>query len=81
MAGGLAGNNNYGYWLYTGQYYWTMSPYSGSSNAVVFYVGSYGNLRGGAVHDMAGVRPVINLKSDVSISGNGTKDTPYEVSS
>ncbi len=85
MAGGLAGQRNYGYWLYTGQYYWTMSPYffynSGSSQyASVFIVYSSGTLTSDRVDGANGVRPVINLKADVTITGKGTIDSPYEIS-
>ncbi len=82
MAGGLAGQNNYGYWLYTGANYWTMSPYYtySSGNAQVFRVYSSGLLVNDGVSYAYGVRPVINLKADVTITGSGTIQTPYEVS-
>ena len=71
-------SNNY---LYTGQTYWTMSPssYSGSS-ARVFSVFSSGDLFGdGVVNNSDGVRPVINLKSAIAISGSGTTGDPFKV--
>ncbi len=78
MAGGLAGQNNYGYWLYTGQYYWTMSPFLFSSGfAYVFCVNSNGTLTSHYVNNAHGVRPVINIKADVTISGSGITDDPY----
>ncbi len=82
MAGGLGYKSNYGYWLYTGQNYWTMSPYYLGSNgcAFVFRVDSAGSLDYNAVYYSDGVRPVINLKADTTFTGDGTKDTPYEVS-
>ena len=60
--------------------YWTMSPYdfySSSNRARVFSVSSSGNLNapGGAF----GVRPVINLKSAIAISGSGTTRDPFKI--
>ncbi len=80
-AGGLGGKDNYGYWLYTGQNYWTMSPsHFYGSNANVFVVILDGYLNYAIVNNAYGVRPVINIKSDVTISGKGTIDSPYEIS-
>ncbi len=86
LAGGVGGTNNTSYYLYTGQYYWTMSPYyfnvvGSSSWASVFCVVSTGSLDIGWVDNLYGVRPVLNLSADVTISGgNGTSETPYVVS-
>ena len=81
FAGGVRGLSNTNYYLYTGQYYWTMSPfYVESSTAHMFYVRSNGSLRNIWPDSELGVRPVINLKADATIkSGNGTSSTPYEV--
>ena len=73
-------SNNY---LYTGQHYWTMSPYYfGSGGANVFFVYSSGYLYYGyhvAWRD-PGVRPVINLKANVTIlSGDGSSLNPYKI--
>ena len=69
-------------YLYTGQHYWTMSPrHFDSSNAFVFIVISDGFLGSSRVNREYGVRPVINLGSNVTISsGNGTASNPYVVS-
>ena len=85
FAGGFAGENNDSYWLYTGQYYWTMTPsYVYSGSAVVSYVGNHGNLGNGAVQAGYGARPVINLKANTNLvlEGSGTPGTvnnPYIV--
>ena len=73
---------NTGSYLYTGQAYWTMSPYrfSGSS-ANVFNVFSTGDLNIGSVTGTTGVRPVINLKSAIAISGSGTTSDPFKIQS
>ena len=80
-AGGVYGKNNNGYYLYTNQYYWTMSPYNFNGGvAYVFIVGSDGNLNGDYVSDTRGVRPVINLAPNVIITGgNGAVDSPFEI--
>ena len=73
-------NNNAGSYLYTRQSYWTMSPYNYSSGAGVFIVSSNGFL---TITDSAtraiGVRPVINLRADVQITGSGTTTDPFKV--
>ena len=78
MAGGVYGTTNESYYLYTGQTYWTMSPCN-FPNADVFFVSSNGNLRWDYVADTIGIRPVINLASDVILSGTGTASDPYIV--
>ena len=77
-AGG-GGKSNSSYYLYTGQPYWTMSP-SDALNADVFDVNSYGYLHWNSVSGTYGVRPVINLKADVTLTGTGTASDPYVVS-
>ena len=82
LAGGVYGTNNTSYYLYNNQYYWTMSPYGffSSGYATVFVMYSSGNLIDWDVSLTRGVRPVINLKADVTIlSGNGTSSSPYIV--
>ena len=70
--------NNY---LYTGQSYWTVSPSYFLNSANVYCVGS----RGGFNIDIVtwtdrGVRPVINLKANVTIlSGDGSSLNPYKI--
>ena len=81
-AGGtISGNNNY--YLYTGEDYWTMTPSVYNGNARDFYITSGRNFNVGnmfAVFAPFGVRPVINLKADVQITGgNGSSTNPYKV--
>ena len=76
-AGGVYGTNNTSYYLYTNSAYWTMSP-SYYPNANVFLVISTGLLSWGNVNGGYGVRPVINLKASVQITGgSGTSSNPY----
>ena len=79
-AGGYQ-NNNSSYYLHTGQYFWTMSPsyFSSGGVAYVFYVDSDGNLYDGRVDMSFGVRPVINLRADVQVTGSGTTSDPFKV--
>ncbi len=83
FAGGKSENNT-SYYLYNGQNYWTMSPYSWNSNgnASVFVVNLSGYLDWNSVNDIRGLRPVINLKSDALFTsgGTGTQSNPYVVS-
>ena len=80
-AGGKNGSMNYKYYLYTGTYYWTMSPSyfsSSSANARVWNVYSTGLLNNSNSASAYGVRPVVNLNSDVLYSGGtGTESDPY----
>ena len=78
MAGGVYGNVNNNYYLYNGEYYWTMTP-SKYPDANVFYVWSNGSFSHANVASMYGVRPVINLAYDVEITGSGTSSDPFVV--
>ena len=84
LAGGFGGASNSNYYLYTEQTYWTMSPYFADSMgwAYAFYVASNGSLNNTSVNSMYdyGVRPVINLSADVTLTGSGTATDPYIVS-
>lgn len=83
LAGGvyLAANNKY--YLSTGQAYWTMSPAVFDSNYAYAYVANIstaGHITTATTTTSYGVRPVINLSSDIEISGgDGTKNNPYTV--
>jgi len=83
LAGGKNDNLNDKYYLYTGQSYWTMSPssiYSKSGLMFGFYINSDGRLLAWNVSSIYGIRPVINLKSNVKITkGTGTASNPYEL--
>ena len=61
--------------------YWTMSPYYAVSDgwANVFLVWSDGSLGSYYVTNAYGVRPVINLRSDVELTGEGTSTNPFKL--
>ena len=85
FAGGVYNTNNKQFYLYTNKYYWTMSPDRFSNdNASVFLVYNDGYLGYSYVYSALGVRPVINLKADVTfaaVDGStlGTSSNPYVV--
>jgi len=62
--------------------YWTLSPdYFDSGDGSVYVWSVYGNaLRYNWTDFALGVRPVINLTSEISVTGTGTTDNPYVVS-
>ena len=82
-AGFVDGYMNRLTYLYQNGYYWSMSPgnfYSGTSAASEFFQNATGNATHHWVTNGFGLRPVINLQSDVTISGGvGTSDNPYVV--
>ena len=83
MFGGVPYSNGsgsaQGNYLYNEQIYWTMTPSNiYSSSATVFNV-SYGYLGWESVDITRGVRPVINLRADVQLTGSGTSTDPYVV--
>ena len=65
-------------YLNNGLDWWTLTPYSSSDVCPVFYDGSANILYGPT--SAHGVRPSINLKSNVKIvDGDGTVDNPYRL--
>ena len=81
LAGGYNTSNS-GYYLYTGNYYWTMSPYYfNGSYAYVRYWSTSGGASGAynVLYSSSGVRPVLNMKSGSLTQGEGTVDNPYLV--
>jgi len=85
MAGGRMKEGNKKYYVYTGQNYWTISPlsyyeYSVPARAVDILSGGDINYSGSEyVHDARGLRPVINLRPDITLTGTGTMNDPYVV--
>ena len=83
-AGGARGtsNSNLSYYLYTGEQYLTMTPYVyNGSTTDIFMVTLNGSFLNTNTLSSWGVRPVINLKADVQITGgSGTSSNPYVIS-
>ena len=84
LAGARNGYANKLAYPFSGYTYWTMSPRhfdSGGTAAYEFLLGSDGVASGSWVTGTYGVRPVINLRSDVQISGGiGTQNEPFVLS-
>ena len=85
MAGGGYNTPNSNYYLYNGQYFWTLSPSPFTSNHSQSYVWNVypsGNLYPWAfVASSFGTRPVVNIKADTLITkGDGTALNPYVLS-
>lgn len=80
-SGGFVNNVNKNYYLYTGYSYWTMTPaYFMDGFAGVFAIDTDRSLVSSDVIGARGIRPVINLRSDVTISsGDGTSSNPYVI--
>ena len=86
MAGGVFDTSNTNYYLYNGQYQWSLSPgyftpYGSIAN--VWGVNPSGSLNPrGNVTYFFWVRPVINLKADTLITkGDGTALNPFVIKS
>ena len=84
MAGGVWNTPNSNYYLYNGQYFWSLSPSyfeSNYSRALVWRVDPSGSLiYGNNVASSFGARPVINLKANTLITkGDGTSLNPYVI--
>ena len=58
-------------------YWWLITPYSASRVRDVYFSGALGNHSSSSF--ARGVRPSINLKSGVVLTGVGTKDNPYRI--
>ena len=65
-------------YLFTSRSFWTMTPAQGD-NADVFVIFGNATLYAHSSSYSYGVRPVINLKSDTLITGDGTSSNPYTV--
>ena len=83
LAGARNGYVNKLYYPFSGYTYWTVSPNYFNSDytaAYEFLLGSDGLAGDSWVASTIGVRPVINLRSDVQISGGiGTQNNPFVI--
>ena len=66
----------------TNTYWWSLSPFNFEvGSAGVWDVdGSDGGFGGSVVRGTSGVRPSISLKSTTNVTGNGTSDSPFIIS-
>ena len=84
MAGGVYNTPNSNYYLYNGQYFWTLSPSLFDSYYSYAYVWrvlpSGGLICWISISASFGARPVINIKADTLITkGDGTSLNPYVI--
>ncbi len=82
FAGGIYNLTNTSYYMYNSQYYWTMTPsyYRYFYGSYILSIDADGGLGSNWVSHEYGVRPVINLSADVTLTGSGTATDPYVVS-
>ena len=80
LAGGIVGTGNSTYYLFTNQYYWTLSPidYDGLS-ARVWIVYRSGELAVDNSYDLIGLRPYLTLDSNLQVTGSGSATDPFKV--
>ena len=83
-AGGLYQENNTSYYLYNSSItggWWTMTPALGSATEMKpFVVNESGAINSDVTGTYnRGVRPVISLIKDISVTGNGTEGNPYMI--
>ena len=79
-SGEIDGNSS-DFYLYSGNYFWTMTPdnwsdsdiliYEFSDDALLYSIDAFG--------DAADIRPVVNLRADLLFTGAGDIESPYKV--
>ena len=78
MTGGTTNSSTSETFLNNGYYWWTISRLNNQSE--VWHIGNYGNgIGSGSVLSGLGIRPCVNLKSNITLteSGTGELKTPY----
>ena len=80
FAGGYYGKANNNYYLYNNFNWWAMSP-AGYINPVpyLWYIYTTGSITTRPSYVPNVVRPVINLKANTIVTGNGSSSSPYIV--
>ncbi len=78
LAGANSNSNNYSFYLYNGEGFFTGSPSDFfQNNAYMIVVGNNGRLSKDKTDSEHGIRPVININGNLTFTGSGTKDNPY----
>ncbi len=80
QSGKNIGSSNYNYkdsYLNVGYYWWLITPYSDSDVRLVYSRGILTDNSPSSIEH--GVRPSVNLKSNIELSGEGTKSNPYTI--
>ena len=79
LAGGYSTNNS-SYYLYTNQIYWLVAPYILNHHySYGFCLTSSGFMADNTLTATIGVRPVVSILPDISVSGSGHWNDPYVV--
>ena len=83
LAGGKYNTKNENYYLRDNYNYWTMTSsrfLSSSVKGAIMCVVANGQFSETVVDNSLGIRPVINIRSDILISsGDGTVNSPYQL--
>ncbi len=80
IAGGASEANNYNYYLYNGETFFTMTGADYYNyTAKLFVVTNNGTLTTAPTNSIYGIRPVINITSKLTVSGTGTSQDPYTI--
>ena len=80
LAGGVYNTNNQNFYLYNGENFYTMTPlefYNFRTN--LFAVNNMGSMVSTLPNSNYGIRPVITLSNDITVSGEGTQANPYTI--
>ena len=72
-------NGNRKYYLYNGDWYWTMTPQDFGGAAIEHVVQGTGAYNDRSVEQGGNVRPVLNLSLEVLNNGDGSMNDPYHV--
>lgn len=81
LAGGWNSANE-NYYLYTGNYYWTMTPghyAENTSHVHIVFNNGFINNNIGDTNILRGVKPVINVNASILHHGTGTSTDPYRL--
>ena len=76
----MTGITNTEFYLYNGDFYWTMTPFAfAGGDAFVGYLNAGGSVFYYNVYIGSGVRPVVSLRSDAILWGSGTMNDPFVI--
>ena len=80
LAGGNYDVNNFTYYLYNGEDFYTMTPLEYYNyHSYLLTVSRYGALTSTEPTTPLAIRPVISLDSTITVSGSGTIIDPYTI--
>lgn len=80
LAGGIYETNNFSYYLYNGEDFYTMTPLEYYNyHSYLLSVNKYGALTSSEPNTPLAIRPVISLESTITVSGSGTIIDPYTI--